>query len=127
MSVIPQEIFEKFAMEYQDKIQENSKQLNLIRSQLQAKERDRKLCQLTATELAPMASTTTSYRSVGKMFVLEDLEVLKQTLAKKIGDGSKEIEALQKVALSCDGELKEAQKNMDSLVKKVTEQHAAKA
>jgi prefoldin subunit 1 len=106
MSAISKEVFEKYAQEYQEKIADNSKQLAMLRGQLQAKERDRKLCQLTSKELHPFNNETPSYRAVGKMFVKEDLNVLKNTLTKKIDGGSKEIEALQKVALKCDGELK---------------------
>jgi hypothetical protein len=47
---------------------------------------------------------------------------MQQELTKKVTDATREIDALQKNALKYDNELKEANKNMDSLVKKVQEQ-----
>jgi hypothetical protein len=43
MSVIPLEVYEKFAQEYQQTIQKTSKELAQIRGQLQAQERERKV------------------------------------------------------------------------------------
>ncbi|KAI8916328.1 hypothetical protein EDD86DRAFT_244253 [Gorgonomyces haynaldii] len=94
MATIPKE----YAMEYQEKIAESTKQLNVVRAQLQAKERDR------------------------KVFLKEDLGSLQKELDKRQTDAGREIEALQKAALKFDGELKEAEKNLDSLIKKVKEQ-----
>jgi prefoldin subunit 1 len=46
------------------------------------------------------------YRAVGRMFVKEELSVIKTILEKKVNDSTKEINALQKAALKNDGELK---------------------
>ncbi len=67
MASIPREVFEKYAIEYQGQISESSKELAIIRGQLQAKERDRKVSQLTGNELADMKDVK-AYRSVGKMY-----------------------------------------------------------
>ena len=53
---------------------------------------------------------------------MEDLNVLKKELEKKSTDATKEIEALQKAALKYDNALKEAEKNLSSLIKKVNDQ-----
>ncbi len=54
-------------------------------------------------------------------FLLEDLDQLKKELEKKSTDATKEIEALQKAAMKYDNSLKEAEKNLASLIKKVNE------
>jgi prefoldin subunit 1 len=66
MSVIPKEVFEKYAMEYQAKISESGKNLAIVKGQLQAKERERKMSQLTGNELGQFTGSTIAYRSVGK-------------------------------------------------------------
>ena len=69
MASIPREVFEKYAVEYQTQIADSSKQLAIIRGQLQAKERDRKVSQLTGNELADL-NEVKAYRSVGKMCII---------------------------------------------------------
>lgn len=54
-------------MEYQSKIVDTTRQLATVRGQLQARERDKKLNELTAKELAGLDSNVAAYRSVGKM------------------------------------------------------------
>ncbi|KAJ3337489.1 hypothetical protein HDU91_001470, partial [Kappamyces sp. JEL0680] len=107
--------------EYQLKINKASQELGQIRAQLAGKQRERKLTELTSSELAGFAGAET-YRTVGRMFLKEDVNILAGELAAKIAVCSKEIAAMEKVALKTDQDLKDAERNLTSLINKVKEQ-----
>lgn len=65
---MPREAFEKFASEYQQKLSKANQELMQIRGQLQARQRERKLTELTTAELSSLPETTVTYRTVGKMW-----------------------------------------------------------
>lgn len=60
-------------------------------------------------------------------FLKEDLKKLTGELAVKIEICAKEIQAMEKLALKADQDKRDAERNFDSLVKKVQESHAAAA
>ncbi|KAJ8326311.1 hypothetical protein BDV3_005865 [Batrachochytrium dendrobatidis] len=122
MSVIPKEVFEKYAIEYQTKIGETSRQLAMVRGQLQGREREKKLSELTAKELEPLDSTVLAYRSVGRMFIKEDISMLKDELHKKSASASKEIVAMERAATKLEGDLKDTERTLQDLIKKVMSQ-----
>jgi prefoldin subunit 1 len=64
---MPREAFEKFASEYQQKLSKANQELMQLRGQLQGRQRERKLTELTTAELASLPPTTVTYRTVGKM------------------------------------------------------------
>lgn len=102
----------------------------LLRSRLQDRERERRVSELTAKELSEMKEVK-AYKAVGKMytfltrFVAHDLKLLQDDLFKKSQLAEKEIAAMQTAALKYDKELKEAEKNMESLMKKVQSEVAS--
>jgi prefoldin subunit 1 len=65
---MPREMFEKYAAEYQTKISKANQELLQIRAQLQGRQRDRKLTELTNQELNSLEPSTACYRTVGKMY-----------------------------------------------------------
>ncbi|KAI8898849.1 Prefoldin [Globomyces pollinis-pini] len=101
---------------------ECNQQLQALRVQLQSKQRERKLSELTNQELSQMDKSTPCYRTVGKMFLKEDVTVITGELSTKIANYSADINALEKMALKVDQDSKDAERNLDSLIKKVTGQ-----
>jgi hypothetical protein len=64
---------------------------------------------------------------INDRFLKEDLKKLTGELAVKIEICAKEIQAMEKLALKADQDKRDAERNFDSLVKKVQESHAAAA
>ena len=60
-------------------------------------------------------------------FLKEDLKQLTSELAVKIEICAKEIQAIEKMALKADQDKRDAERNFDSLIKKVQESHASAA
>lgn len=115
---MPKELFEKYAAEYQGKIYDSTQELMRLRAQSQQKERERKLTELTSSELAPL-TTNKCYKTVGKMFIEEDLGQVKGELANKCETLKKELDAIQKVALKIDSDIKDYERNLKSLINSV--------
>lgn len=64
---IPNELFQSYAGEYQKKINKANQELMQIRGAMQARQRERKLSELTCQELQGLSADTDCYRTVGKM------------------------------------------------------------
>ena len=56
-------------VELQNKVVETSRQLAGVRAQISARDREKKLSELTAKELESMGENVSAYRAVGKMYV----------------------------------------------------------
>lgn len=48
---------------------ETGRQLSIVRAQLSTREREKRVCELTAKELSTVGKGVASYRAVGKMWV----------------------------------------------------------
>ncbi|KAL2913619.1 hypothetical protein HK105_206921 [Polyrhizophydium stewartii] len=118
MGDLPREVFEKFASEYQTKITETSRQLAMVRGQLQGREREKRASELTAKELSTLDDSVLAYRSVGRMFIQEDVSLLKAELDNKASSAAKEIVALERAAGKLDAELKDTEKSLQGLIKR---------
>ena len=113
---MPAELFQKYYQEYDTKIQSQTKKLIQIRSQSQQKQRESKLNQLTLNELSQYDCKC--YKTVGKMFQLSDLKIVKQELKDKIQDAEKELEVMGKLGAQLDSDLQDAKRNLNSLIEK---------
>ena len=99
------------------KLQNCTRQLSSLRGQVQAKERERKICEITARELSQYpAASTGAYKSVGKMFLKSDLDTLKNGLVAKAAENEKEIKVLQRAAAKVENEAGDTERNLKELV-----------
>lgn len=119
---MPKELFEKYFLEYQEKIQNSQQELISLRSQNQQKDRERKLSELTLAELSTLNETNKTFRTVGKMFMEQDVKSVVEEKKNLISNLTKEIEAIQKVALKVDADLKDYERNFKSLLEKANAQ-----
>ncbi|KAJ3268336.1 hypothetical protein HDV01_003101 [Terramyces sp. JEL0728] len=115
---MPKELFEQYYQEYSTKIQQSRQQLLQIRTSLQSRSREQKLTQLTLSELS--SSRSDVYKTVGKMFIKEDYDAVLGDLKGKVDLYTRDVLAMEKMALKTDGELKDYERNLESLVKKVS-------
>lgn len=119
MSVMPRELFEKYAVEYQTKIETTGMELRKLSATLQQKKTTKQQSLLIQNQLD---ADHDMYKSVGKMFVKEEYKDLNAELEKDLKVLDKDIEAMEKITAKLAGEYKDAQRNLDSLVKKVSGQ-----
>ncbi|TPX39573.1 hypothetical protein SeMB42_g06325 [Synchytrium endobioticum] len=106
---VPSEELQRIFTEAQVRLAEASRQLSLVKSQLQAKQREKRLGELTAKELSTLASDVATYRAVGKMFIKVDLTLLRKELTPRIQDAEKEIKALERTQTKLERELEQHQ------------------
>lgn len=61
---------EKLLQEVQSQAIQSQQQINIVKSQINVKQRDSRLNQLTSTELSQLSRNTKVYEGVGKMSVM---------------------------------------------------------
>ncbi|KAI9333676.1 Prefoldin [Obelidium mucronatum] len=105
-------------IETQAKHQNTSRQLATVRAQINAKERDRKIGELAAKELNQYPKGTVAYKSVGKMFLMQDLGSLTGSLQQKSDDASKEIKALSRASEKLDRDVKDLERGLTELLQR---------
>ncbi|CAG8481776.1 2639_t:CDS:2 [Diversispora eburnea] len=61
---LPDEALRKILFELQNRLVENTRQLNTVKSQVQLKEREKRLAEITKRELSSLENDTRTYKSV---------------------------------------------------------------
>ena len=107
-------------MEMQSTILSSSKKLSLANSSLTQNQKTTRLAELTLAELQSLTPESTVYRSVGKMFIIEKLPVLMTELEARSKDAEAQVKVLQTAITKYDKELKDSQKALQELFKKVS-------
>lgn len=103
----------KTFVEAQSRLTNLSRQIVKLSQQNAATERDRQHAEITLKELSTFEPVTKTFKSVGKMFMRQDLQELKAELSVKIDDLTKESLSYQRAAES----LKSTLGNTQDLVK----------
>ncbi|KAJ1560275.1 hypothetical protein HK405_007662 [Cladochytrium tenue] len=99
------------------KLQTSSRQLASLRAQVQVKERERRISELSAKELDqyPEASTV-AYKSVGRMFLQSNLKSLKKGLRDRASENEKEIKAMQVAAKKLEKEAGDVERSIRDIL-----------
>ncbi|RKP02091.1 hypothetical protein CXG81DRAFT_5060, partial [Caulochytrium protostelioides] len=103
-------------MEIQSKIKETTRQLTNVESNLSARERERRVCELTKKELSALDPATVAYSSVGRMFVQAPLPKLTEQLAKRVTEAASEVTALERVSKKLERDLLDQQNNFKEIM-----------
>lgn len=94
-----------------------SKQSQTLRQQFSIKQRDLKS---SALVLQQIQGEPHMYKAVGKMFIKEDAEQVRNELESKIKITDKDLAAIETMLKKADEEQKDAERNLKSLIQKVT-------
>ncbi|KAI8912206.1 hypothetical protein PhCBS80983_g00196 [Powellomyces hirtus] len=108
MAMTP-ELAQRVLQEIQDKMVETSRQLGMVRGQLQAREREKRVCELTVKELGSLGEGVAAYRAVGKMFIQEPLTGLVKELETRKSDSEREAKNFERAASKLERDLNETQ------------------
>ncbi|KAJ3084240.1 Prefoldin [Rhizoclosmatium globosum] len=108
----------KAFIETQAKHQNTSRQLAAVRAQMNAKERDRKIGELSVKELSQYPKETVAYKSVGKMFLQQDLSALTGAIQQKSDDAGKETKAMARAAEKLERDIKDLERGLTELLQR---------
>ncbi|KAG0239421.1 hypothetical protein BGW41_007685 [Actinomortierella wolfii] len=109
----------KIVHDLQSKLQEATRMVASVQAQIQAREREKRLAELTKTELGTLQPSTSTYKSVGKMFIQEPLPALTDELSTRVKEMDKELEALDKKRIYWERSKTEAQGNLQELIRQL--------
>ncbi|CAJ0849824.1 14805_t:CDS:2, partial [Entrophospora sp. SA101] len=93
---LPEDALHKVLMELQTRLLENNRQLNIVKTQIQTKEREKRFAELTKHELSSLNENIRTYKSVGKAFIKTDINILKSDLETTITKTVSDLTALGK-------------------------------
>ncbi|CAG8782815.1 9943_t:CDS:2, partial [Acaulospora morrowiae] len=93
---LPDDTLRKVLFELQNRLVDNKRQLTTVTSQIQSKEREKRMAELTKKELSTLELNTRTYKSVGKAFIRTDLSVLTAEIDTRISQAEAELAALDK-------------------------------
>ncbi|EJU02783.1 hypothetical protein DACRYDRAFT_21744 [Dacryopinax primogenitus] len=111
MSGLSDDTLHKVLQQIQARTVAAQRELSLVRAQIAASERARKISQLTSGEISalPEGEVVRVYRGVGKMFVQEPRKVMERSLEVQEKDIEEELQALNKKAKRLEDEYQRTQ------------------
>lgn len=94
----------------------SQQQANTVKAQIQSKQRERKLAELTRRELDSLDSQTKTYKPVGKMFIQSPLSEMKQQYVDSINTSDENIKQLEKTQKYWERAASDAQGNLKDIL-----------
>ncbi|KAJ3149498.1 hypothetical protein HDU86_006902 [Geranomyces michiganensis] len=104
-----QELAQRIVQEVQDKMAETARQLQMVRAQLGAREREKRVAELTIRELSAVGEGVSAYRAVGKMFIQEPLVGLVKELDTRRSECEREAKNFERAAGKLERDLTDTQ------------------
>ncbi|KAI9677095.1 MAG: hypothetical protein M1817_006934 [Caeruleum heppii] len=93
---IPNEALQKLVQEIEAQAVQAQQQINVVKTQIAAKQRDVRLLQLTSNEVSSLPSDTKVYEGVGKMFVFSPTDAVERRLSSQVGELKSDMSNLEK-------------------------------
>ncbi|KAK9097813.1 hypothetical protein Scep_023246 [Stephania cephalantha] len=103
-------------VEIQGRMIELTGKLKQVQNQMRNKEGEKKRAFLTMEELRQLSDDTNTYKSIGRMFVLEPKSVLMNEQEKKLKDSESAITALQTSKEYIEKQMAEVENNLRELL-----------
>ncbi|QDS74251.1 hypothetical protein FKW77_002997 [Venturia effusa] len=113
---ISNEALGKILTEIQAKSEFSSQQIQVVKAQLQAKNREQRMLQLTASEVGILPRETRVYEGVGKMFVLTPPQEVMDRLATETKALESEKENLDKKLHYLETTYKNSMDNLEKIM-----------
>eukprot|EP00128_Syssomonas_multiformis_P000007 Colp12_sorted_trinity150504_noHs@15660 len=103
-------------MELQTKMVESSRQVNMVKAQIEGKQREIKRAELVEKEIAGLAADTKTYLAVGKMFLFQPKTEVLADLKTKVKASEEDIEKLKKSKKYIERALKDDEDSLRDLI-----------
>ncbi|KAI8876737.1 Prefoldin [Backusella circina FSU 941] len=114
MSALSDETIRKVFVDLQAKFIHSQQQVATVKGQIQGKQRERKMAELTRRELDGLDDDTKTYKPIGKMFIQSPLSDMKKQYVDAISTADESIKQLEKsqkywerMASDAEGNLKD--------------------
>ncbi|KAG8164762.1 hypothetical protein KVR01_005037 [Diaporthe batatas] len=115
---ISNEALQKLLREIEANHVKSQQDISLARSQLASKQREKRLAQLTSTEIASLNPGTPLYEGVGKMFVLIPAPELKNKLESQTKQVDSDIDGLTKRLHYLETTAKNSQEHIEAMLRR---------
>ncbi|KAF8935704.1 Prefoldin [Dissophora ornata] len=115
----------KIVHDLQTKLQEATRMVASVQAQIQTRDREKRLSELTNKELSALQPDTITYKSVGKMFIQEPLKDLTSELTERVSEMDKDMAALDKKRIYWERNKAEAQGNLQELIRQIQQAQGA--
>ncbi|XP_072976898.1 prefoldin subunit 1 [Typha angustifolia] len=103
-------------VELQGRMIEITGKLKQVQNQMRAKEGEKKRAYLTMEELRQLVDDTNTYKSIGKLFILEPKSLLLSEQEQKLKDSENAITSLQTSKERLEKQLAEVENNLRELL-----------
>lgn len=113
----PDQELKKAFMELQGKMQETNQKLRIADVQVESLKKQIVHAQLTDKEIQNLGETTRVYESVGRMFLLTDIPMVRNNLKAKVGKCNEKITSLQSNKEYLERSMTESQNNLREMIK----------
>ncbi|KAI6136240.1 Prefoldin [Pisolithus thermaeus] len=115
MSALPDETLRKILVQIQQTAVQSQRSLNLTKQQSTAKERERRIVQLTISEISSVGCDVNLYKGVGKMFVMVPQKTMEQELRAQEKELTDEISSLNKKSKYLEKQFNDAQARLKDI------------
>ncbi|KAJ3482950.1 hypothetical protein NLI96_g6639 [Meripilus lineatus] len=119
MASLSDDTLRKILLQIQQTAVQSQRALNVSRQQMSAKERERRILQLTIAEIDSLDDSVNLYRGVGKMFLMVPRPTLQKELKKEEKDLGDDIVALTKKSKYLEKEFNNAQGQLRDIFQSV--------
>ncbi|KAH8177744.1 prefoldin subunit domain-containing protein [Sarocladium implicatum] len=113
---IPNEALQKLVQEIEIQAAAAQQQIGLARSQMTAKQRERRLVRLTLDEMESLPSEAVVYEGVGKMFAQLPVTDLRKKLDKQTTDLAAEVDRLNQRLLYLETTHKNSREHIEQML-----------
>lgn len=115
---ISNEALQKLLREIETNHVKSQQEISLARSQLSSKQREKRLAQLTSTEISSLTPGTPLYEGVGKMFVSIPAPELKDKLESQTKQVDTDIDGLTKRLHYLETTAKNSQDHIEAMLRR---------
>ena len=118
MTRVPDEELKKAFAELHDKVIDTRMKLKFSDIQIETLRRTMQRAELTQIELRGLPTETKTYESIGRMFLLQDIDTIKKDLKKRTETANEKIKVLENNKNYLQRSLKESENNIREMVQK---------
>ncbi|CAK9817832.1 Prefoldin subunit 1 [Anthophora retusa] len=112
----PDEELKKAFSQLHEKMLDTTQKLKLADLQIEKLKRSKQFAELTMKEITSYPENTKTYESVGRMFLLDDMESIKQGLEKRMKNSDDKVKTLENNKTYLQQNFKECENNIREMI-----------
>lgn len=125
MARVPDAELKKAFAELHEKVIDTRQKLKLSDVQIETLRRTKQRAELTQVELKTLPEKTRTFESVGRMFLLQDIDSIKTDLDKRTKTAEEKIKTLENNKQYLQRSLKESENNIREMVQRRQNQESS--